>query len=447
MLTGTVELDVFDSTGKRKKHLVKHNSITQLGKMAALTRGVAGLFDYCQQYGQGVQKVTDTGDYSYSGTTQKPSTGIVTCRLTSKSAADFAYRSHISLTDAETLGYCGSEVATSADAKQGIRQNARDAQGNMIVGNANREAARYSWTGIEGNLNTIAMFIPPLSIRHLADSYGSDSSDKTTVDPGIIVSGDAGVTGEKIAIGAYQDILLNLSDLSMGDFIPGTPSVTTYTHTGRCGFAFGDYIITFTPYANGDPQQFGITPQPITVYNKTNNTFYTQSIPSGTYVVRGFFVKNNALYFCASSKVFSCAIDDTAITFTEVTASSYIDSSWISDSYGLVPIQFGATYETYVIASGTDHFTSCYIMPDMLLTANDRYLAPWAGNKSYYTYAGARGGVYLNCIYSIETEGLWLTPAGQWGNLFSYFDLEETVEITTADTVQLTYYYQLEDPQ
>ena len=479
MIRGIVELDVFDSTGKLKKHIKKHNTVTQLGKMAALTRGVAGLFDYCSLYGAGVQKTLDTGDYINAYTPSfatelttpptKPTSAVVTCKLTSRQASQFAGHSQVALADSEILGYCSSEIATSLDVKQGIRVNARNANADMIVASDKRQAARYSWTGIEGNLNTIAMFIPPLAIQQLADSYNTaDATNKTSGFTGFIPTGDANVTGKKIAIGANHNKLLDLEQLTLADFTPGTSAVAPASSFGRNAFEFGNYIITFAP-CTGSITNYSrqYTQQKVTVYNKNNNAFYAQNLIDTSSLIYGFFVNSNTLYAIVGGNVYSCAVTDSAITLTQVTAAIYVDSSWLvqyssKPTWAFIPVQQGSTYYTYCIVVDKANTTAnCYLMDDLINAAADRYIAPGTtSNGTEYStgsviqaYDVCHGGVYLNCLYEIETTvnngtlGMYIAPAGQWGNLFSYFDLEETVEIGTADTVQLTYYYQLEDQQ
>lgn len=465
-MTGKLTLQLYDKQHKLKKSLTKHNTITSLGKAAALAAGLSGLYDYCNLYGAGVQKGIDTGDYSSSSTDPdvypptKPATGVVTMKLTSVQSSDFADKSFVSLEDSEVLGYASSDTETSSDAKQGIRQTAYDSSSNALVGSPTREVARFAWTGIEGSLNTIGMFIPPLAIEHLVDSYDSSSESPGMTDNTnkFIVPGDAGVTGANIAIGASHDKLLDLSTLNLSDFAPDTAELPLNTKTGRCAFEFGDYIITFTP-DRGIQTDLTAT-QHVSVYNTTNNVFYHQSLTGFDYArIAGFIISNNTLYAVVGAgtpDVYSVAVSDSALTLTSVTASTVLNSAWSTEistglKYAFCPVQIGEETYTYVFTAWIEssgsaiEFFDNYIIKDMVNQVPDEnYKAPQVANTwQSSTYHAA--GVFLNCIYNIDSDGLYIAPAGQFGNLFSYFDLGETWTIATTDTLQISYFYELEE--
>lgn len=468
MVTGKLSLQLYDKHHKLKKSMTKHNTITPLGKAAALAAGLSGLYDYCGLYGAGVQKGIDTGDYSSSSTNPdtnpptKPSTGVVTMKLTSVQSSNFAGKSFMSLEDSEVLGYASTDTETGVDAKQGIRQTAYDSGSNALVGSPTREVARFAWTGIEGSLNTIGMFIPPLAIEHLADSYDETAAtpNKTDNTNKFIVPGDAGVTGANIAIGASHDKLLDLATLSLSDFVPGTPALALNTKTGRCAFEFGNYIITFTP--DRGLQTDGTATQHVSVYNKTNNVFYHQSLTGFDYArIAGFIISNNTLYAVVGTgtpDVYSVAVSDSALTLTAVTASTVLNSAWSAEistglKYAFCPVQIGTDTYTYVFSGWLESSGSTfsqfdnYIIKDMVnQTPDEKYKAPQVANTwQSSTYLAA--GVFLNCLYEITADGLYIAPAGQFGNMFSYFDLGETWTIATTDTLQVSYFYELEEQQ
>lgn len=476
-IRGKVDLCLLDKDGNIKHKLTKHNTITELGKMATLTRGLAGLADYCDLYGAAVAKGRETGDESVV----KPASGTVKIVLTSKTAAELEGKSYEALEDSEILGYATSATSASSDTKEGIRVTARNAQLAMTVASQTRAGMRFSWSGIEGNLNTIGMFIPPLSIAHLVDNTDTASPDYITCVTQFLPSGQAGVPADCIGLGTSKggdsDInkLLNLETLTLADFVPGTTDLQV-TRAGRCAFNWGDYIISFTPMpgvltgynpSSWPPLQWNLyTVPPITVYNRVTQAAYTTSIGS-SFSVYGFTVENNKLYAIGKESevtVYECTVTDTEITTSKIASYAFIvKPDWISqksqsslyyNDYGFVPVQLGDKYYTYCIntylpygPSDVSHIHDCYIVSDLSAQGpNERYLAPHVyGCNDYSSSFDGAGGVYLNTLYYVGDNGLYVSPAGQFGNLFSYFDLEETWEIAAADTLQISYYYELED--
>ena len=471
-ISGKVDLCLFDKDGNIKHKKTRHNTITELGKMATLTRGLAGLADYCDLYGAAVAKGRETGDES----TVKPEGGTVKIVLTSKTATELAGKSYEALEDSEVLGYATTATSASSNPKEGIRVAARNAQLAMTVASQTRAGMRFSWSGIEGNLNTIGMFIPPLSITHLADSTDTTSPDYTSLYTQFIPGGQADVPANCIAIGSSKNKLLNLETLTLADFTPGSTSLKA-TVAGRCAFNWGDYIITFTPM-QGEIDSYNQSAQPpvsfnaaaippITVYNKVTGASYTTEIGS-SFVVYGFTVNNNKLYVIGKDtdvKVYECTVTDTAITTSNTSPYTLIvKQEWISqqtgyfgayNDYGFVPIQIADKYYTYCIntylnyGEDVNYTHDCYIVSNLSTQAPDeKYLAPHVYGCNYYSNSNVLqgvGGVYLNSTYYIKSEGMYISPAEQFGNLFSYFDLAETWAIAAADTLQISYYYELED--
>lgn len=454
-LQGKVSLTLLDKNGTVKKTKCKHNTITALGKMAALTNGVANLTDYCNLYGASVAKPHETGDKGMT----KTSTSVVKIVLTNKQASSFEGKSFESLADSEIIGYATSATENTGVAKEGIRVSARNEQLDVLVANQTRDGVRFSWTGIEGNLNSIGMFIPPLAIMQCCDSTDTTAAEYTTASTQFITTGDGSVPADCIAIGPSLTKLLNLKTLTISDFVPGTRAVPA-SLSGRCAFYFGDYIITFCPTPDKSSSV-----QLLTVYNTKTEVYYTVSLSSyvsSSYIPSGFIIKNNELYMIGlinSAAVYKVTVTDSGMTFSSYSDwSSVINANWISintspfkrNKWGFVPVQVGNETYTYCIDNYYENTASendCYIIKDMQTQSpSNNYIAPHVtGAYVYSNITHNVGGVYLNTIYNIDTTGLYVAPVGQYGNLFSYFDLAETWEIASTDTLQLSYFYELED--
>ena len=458
MIRGELELQLLDKSGNVKNSIKKHNTVTDLGKMACLTRGIAGLFDQCNQYGAGVQKGYESGDYTnYT----KPANSAVKLLLTDLNATEFAGKSVKMIDDENIIGYGFEDVAASADPKQGIRQNVTDSNNNIIVGTPTRSAAKWAWTGIEGNLKTVVMQIPPMSILH---KINDDNTAGTITD--FVPEGFDGVPYGYIATKNASGIgrLINLDTLTLSDFTPSGNTLAINGKSTRSGFEFGNYIITFPHTCS----VYTAVENYITVYNKSTQAKYTVD-PSTTfsgYYCMGFIIKNNTLYAVtmmynrsvttAYFKVFSVVVSDVSLTVTEVTADDVLDSSWrvfynvqngyyYSNNFNFVPVKLDndSEYKTYCIGNSV---TKSYLVADLVTeTPSTAAEAPALGTA-------LTAGVYRNRLYTILRAvdswlgaGMFITPAGQFGNIFSYFDLEETWTITAADTLQVTYTYTLED--
>lgn len=457
-LHGKVSLTLLSEDGTVKKTKSKHNTITSLGKMAALTKGVANLTDYCSLYGASVAKPHETGD---SGMT-KASTSVVKVVLTNKAASSFEGKSFESLADSEVIGFATSATEATGIAKEGIRVSAKNEQLDTLVANQTRDGVRFSWTGIEGNLNSIGMFIPPLAVMQGCDNTDGTAQEYTTQSTQFLTTGDGSVPADCIAIGPSLTKLLNLKTLTISDFVPGSRAIQA-GYSGRCAFYFGDYIITFCPtmgqYSTLDFVQL------LTVYNTRTEVYYTIQLSlyiSSSYIPSGFIIKNNELYMIGiinSAAVYKVTVTDSGMTFSSYSDwYSIINADWIRintypfkyNRWGFVPVQIGNETYTYCIDSFYSNLASqndCFIIKDMQAQSqNDDYLAPHVtGAYVYSNISHDIGGVYLNTIYHIDNYGLYVAPIGQYGNLFSYFDLEETWEIASTDTLQLSYFYELED--
>ena len=451
-LHGKVSLTLLDKNGTVKKTKCKHNTITALGKMAALTNGVANLTDYCNLYGASVAKPHETGDKGMT----KASTSVVKIVLTNKQAASFEGKSFESLEDSEIIGFATSATENTGVAKEGIRVSARNEQLDVLVANQTRDGVRFSWTGIEGNLNSVCMFIPPLAIMQCCDNTDTTKAEYTTQ---FITTGDASVPADCIAIGPSLTKLLNLKTFTISDFIPGTRAVPT-SLSGRCAFYFGDYTITFCPFSS----------MIVTVYNTKTKVYYTVDVSSSissVLCVAGFIIKNNELYMIGieyetayKATAYKVTVTDSEMTFALYSDSTnIINTNWISvqtqygdtyNTWSFVPVQIGNEVYTYCIDSyyaNAESQNDCFIIKDMQAQSQDnKYIAPHVtGAYVYSNITHNVGGVYLNTIYHIDTKGLYVAPVGQYGNLFSYFDLAETWAIASTDTLQLSYFYELED--
>lgn len=449
-LQGKVSLTLLDKNGTVKKTKCKHNTITALGKMAALTNGVANLTDYCNVYGASVAKPHETGD---TGMT-KSSTSVVKIVLTNKAAASFEGKSFESLEDSEIIGFATSATENTGVAKEGIRVIARNEQLDVLVANQTRDGVRFSWTGIEGNLNSVCMFIPPLAVMQCCDNTDITAAQYTRLSKQFITTGDSSVPADCIAIGPSLTKLLNLKTLTLSDFVPGTRAVPA-TDFGRCAFYFGDYTITFCPSSS----------KIVTVYNAKTKAYYTvdvSSTSSSLTYIPGFIIKNNELYMIgivsdSKAKAYKVTVTDSVMTFTSYTdLYNIINANWIAmfstypvNRWGFVPVQIGNEMYTYCIDcyyGGNVSKGDCYIIKDMQAQSpSKKYIAPYVPGCGKDTNVFSVGGVYLNTIYCIDNKGLYVAPVGQYGNLFSYFDLKETWEIASTDTLQLSYFYELED--
>lgn len=457
-IRGKVALSLIDQSGKVKRTKTKHNTITELGKMAALTRGVAGLTDYCELYGAAVAKGRETGDKSLI----KPAGSTVKIVLTSRQATEFENASFAALADNEILGYATTATAATGTAKEGIRVTARNAQLAQLVASQTRAGMRFSWTGIEGNLNTIGMFIPPLAISHLVDNTDESATpDHTTVTSQFLLTGQASVPADCIAIGSSRNKLLNLNSLTLADFTPGSSNIKP-GYAGRSAFYWGDYIITFTPLPGATSQSSSFK-QAVTVFNTSTNASYTQLIVSDSFTLAGFTVENNKLYAIGLNSTtfnaYECTVTDSEIQTSLIQNIAFIaNPGWLTrvsspvnhNKYGFVPVQIGDKYYTYCIDAYIEDIRNeinCYLVPDLSVQGpSNNCLAPYVyGSYMYTNMTHHVGGIYLNTLYNIDDAGLYIAPAGQFGNLFSYFDLEETWEIAASDTLQLSYFYELED--
>lgn len=448
-LQGKVSLTLLDKNGTVKKTKCKHNTITALGKMAALTNGVANLTDYCNLYGASVAKPHETGDKGMT----KAATSVVKIVLTSKQASSFEGKSFESLEDNEIIGFATSATENTGVAKEGIRVSARNEQLDVLVANQTRDGVRFSWTGIEGNLNSVCMFIPPLAVMQCCDNTDTTSAQYTKLSTQFITTGDGSVPADCIAIGPSLTKLLNLKTLTLSDFVPGTRAVPA-TDFGRSAFYFGDYIITFCPSYS----------KIVTAYNAKTEAYYTvdvsSSLSSLTYIP-GFIIKNNELYMIgiisgSTAAAYKVTVTDSGMTFNSYTdLYNIINASWINiyssyyvNKWSFVPVQIGNEIYTYCIDSYYGDSIpqyDCFIIKDMQAQSPDnKYIAPYVLCCKKQTNVSSVGGVYLNTIYCIDSKGLYVAPVGQYGNLFSYFDLAETWEIASTDTLQLSYFYELE---
>lgn len=476
MIRGELTLKHIDKDGHVLHSLTKHNNVTVLGKMGALTRGIAGLFDQCNQYGASVQKGLESGDHtSYV----KPSNSAIKLLLTSLQASSLNGKSFEIIDDSDILGYGFEDVTQSSNPKQGVRQNATDDQGNIIVANATRAAGKWAWSGIEGNLNSIVMQTPPFAAYHKID----DDTQQSMIR--FIPEGFAGVPAGYIAVGNSTDgfnKLLNLATLQLSDFEPSSYSITDTDYGVRSGFKFGDYTITFIPVRDGYND---LTKNLVTVFNRQTQAAYTvalNSLVSGLWAA-GFTVKNNNLYLIGGVynsgssplSVYQVTLTDSAMSLTAVTASDVVDSSWWSfispsnyynfNKFSFVPVQNGTSGEYYTLCFPTNNGTTgvdttTYIVKDLSTeTSSTATVMPYFAGRIFTggggtNYLGNALSVYCNCVINVFAGngytsafdyGFYVVPEGQFGNVFSYFDTEQTWVIAAADTLQVTYTYTLED--
>lgn len=475
MIHGELTLQHINKDGHVLHSKTKHNQVTTLGKIGVLARGIAGLFDQCNQYGASVQKGLEAGDYNDYA---KPANSAIKLLLTSLQASSLAGKSFEVISDSDILGYGFEDVVQSSNPKQGVRQNATDAQGNIIVANATRAAGKWTWSGIEGNLNSIVMQTPPFAVYHKIDDDTQLSMTR------FIPEGFAGVPAGYIAVGNSTDgftKLLNLATLQLSDFEPSSYNITDTEYGVRSGFKFGNYTITFIPVRDGYND---LTKNLVTVFNRQTQAAYTvalNSLVSGLWAA-GFTVKNNNLYLIGGVynsgssplSVYQVTLTDSAMSLSAVTASDIVDSSWwrfIHSNYydfnkfSFVPVQNGTAGEYYTLCFPTNNGTTgvgttTYIVKDLSIeTASTATVMPYFAGRINTNSIGSDRlsnalSVYCNCVINVYTGngytsafdyGFYVSPEGQFGNVFSCFDLEETWTIAAADTLQVTYTYTLED--
>lgn len=420
-IRGRVKVEHRDKDGKLLNFIDKHNTITELGKAASLFFGVSALgipnaiqpgFVYPDSNSAGAQASTD-----YVQT--KTADTVVECELLSTPAADIAAASLPSLfvpDDNDIIGFAKEKTATTSLAtKEGIRVAPQNSNKQVITATAEGNTASfgYQWTGIEGELHTVAMNIPGVILKHtMPDMFNQNNTFIPEKHNGV-------PTGKIAAGGSGYTKLLDLNTDAITDF---TPTGSYVSVTRWCGLKFGDYIIEC------------LTDQ-IRVTNASSGTTYTENW-SG---LRGAWIEGSTLYILTySSSTFTCysaTVSDSAITATVVTLSDHVASTWQHDYYYFAGLSDGSVVILGYI-DGMSNRQPTKIVHKLTDTT--------AKMETRDVYEKSLMCVYLDNIISYYTTSA-IIPAGQFGWLLSYLDLESNWTINAADTVTVTYTYELEE--
>lgn len=419
-IRGRVIVEHRNKDGRLLNYVNKHNTITELGKAASLFFGVSAL---------GIPNAVQPGlvypDFNSAGSTNQDNQGqtknedtVVECDLLETSAATIAASSRPELfvpEDNDVLGFAKEKTATgSLAAKEGIRVPPQNSSKQIITATAEGNTASFSfrWTDIEGDLRTVTMKIPSLLLVHTLPSMFSQSYT-------FIPEQHNGVpTGKIVAGGASYNKLLDLSTDAITDF---TPTGSYSSVTRWCGLKFGDYLIEC------------LTDQ-VRVTNTVNGTTYTENW-SG---LRGAWTENGTLYLLTyTSRTFTCysaTVSDSAITATVVTLADHVASTW-QNQYLYVA---GLSDDSVVILSYVDGMAND--VPAKIVQKLTDTTPIWSAtfNADFSTMC-----VYLDNIINLTDSSI--SPAGQFGILFSYLDLESSWPINATDTVTVTYTYELEE--
>lgn len=419
-IRGRVIVEHRNKDGRLLNYVNKHNTITELGKAASLFFGVSALgipnavqpgLVYPDENNAGANASTD-----YVQT--KTASTVVECELLATSAATIAASSRPELfvpDDNDVLGFAKEKTATgSLAAKEGIRVPPQNSSKQIITATAEGNTASFGfrWTGIEGVLHTVAMNIPGLMLKHtMPDMFNQNYT--------FIPEQHNGVPSGKIAAGgASYNKLLDLNTDAITDF---TPTGSYSSVTRWCSLKYGDYLIEC------------LTGQ-VRVTNLTNGTTYTENW-SG---LRGAWLENGDLYFLTYSSSFTCysaTVSDSAITATVVTLADHVNAAWQSNYYYFAGLSDGSV----VLLGYTDSLNNR--QPTKIV---HRLTDATAKMETKDVYDKTLMCVYLDNIIEYYDVSA-IIPAGQFGWLFSYLDLESNWPINATDTVTVTYTYELEE--
>lgn len=436
-LRGHVKFEVRDSKGKLKLHIDKNNHITELGKAAALFYGVSSLVIPSDVY-SGYTVPDDNGRPATSGSTysQKDSTAIVECDLLDKPASDLADACWLEPTSDELTAFGKNTTASgSLTTKEGLRVVPTDmTTGAKIAASAagNKITTQYQFTNISGDVQTIAMRIPKIALVHnLPDMFNNDNE--------FIPSLLAGTTARQIAVGgASYNKALNLDTLAITDFVP----TDTFTPNKCFGaIEYNGFIL------EGSYNSLRVT-------EIATGTTYTENWTG----IRGLFeTSTNAYILCYNSywrlyEITSVSDTETQTTevnwYTVIGTNDLCPSSSIPTNYYLTSFRQGDQILYFAhdveFTSGMVTTYGMIIFDDLNKNMND------SSNYRLETDSYAASDIYwcnyrgLLIHYGYYTYSEVLT-GDQIGNLFSYFDLEQTYTLEATDIVTVTYTYELEE--
>lgn len=418
-IRGRVIVEHRNKNGRLLNYIDKHNTITELGKAASLFFGVSALgIPNAVQPGFVYPDVNNAGAANQGTYQTKNADTVVECDLLTTSAADIAAASLPSLfvpNNNDIIGFAKEKTAaTSLAAKEGIRVAPQNSDKQIITATAEGNTASFGfrWTGIEGELHTVAMKIPSTLLVHTLSSMFSQSYT-------FITEQHNGVPTGKIATGGSSyNKLIDLNTLAETDFTP----TGSYTETTRwCGLKFGDYLIECLT-------------DKVRVTNTVNGTTYTENW-SG---LRGAWTENGTLYFLTyTASTFTCysaTVSDSAITSTVVTLADHVAATWQNSDLYVA----GLSDDLVVILSYIDGMYN--LVPAKIVQKLTDTTPIWSAKFStnFSTMC-----VYLDNIINLTDSSI--SPAGQFGVLFSYLDLESNWTINATDTVTVTYTYELEE--
>lgn len=419
-IRGRVIVEHRNKNGRLLNYIDKHNTITELGKAASLFFGVSALgIPNAVQPGIVYPDANNAGFGSSADYVQtKNADTVVECELLSTIASDIAASSLPSLfvpDNNDIIGFAKEKTAaTSLAAKEGIRVAPQNSNKQVITATAEGNTASFGfrWTGIEGTLHTVAMNIPGVILKHtMPDMFNQNYT--------FIPEQHNGVPAGKIAAGGSSyNKLLDLNTDAITDF---TPTGSYVSVTRWCGLKFGDYIIEC------------LTDQ-IRVTNTVNGTTYTENW-SG---LHGAWIEGSTLYIITYSSSFTCysaTVSDSAITATVVTLADHVASTWQNANYYFAGLSDGSVVLLGYIDSMSNR------QPTKIV---HKLTDTTAKMETRDVYDKALMCVYLDNIISYYTSSA-IIPAGQFGWLFSYLDLESNWTINATDTVTVTYTYELEE--
>ena len=408
-LQGTVKVEHRDKNGRLKHYINKHNTITELGKASALFFGVTALADdnvtLSPKFVLGYPMPDE--DMITSGTMQK--SGTVECLLLSDQASSIAAKDRPELfvpSASNIIGFAANKTTSDTlDSKEGIRVTTSPAS---ALGNKVQLA--YYWEGLEGDVNTIGMRMPPFAIYH-------NISDFFNTTYNFIPQGQCDVPSHCIAAGgSTYNRLLNLDSLSLSDFVPaGTADDTNV----KCVLEHNGYTIYFLY-------------NEIRVIKDSTGDTYTETWTG----LKGLFIKSGVLYAYTRSgdtaTLYSCTVSD-----NEITASPVSDPSTVINPEHMNAKMYGSYVNIYGVADGAIAYNKEVQGSQYLVIAADIVAADYS--IIYYSDITP----FVVCGNIIYQDLNMISAAGQYGWLYSYFDLEQTWQIETTDTVKVSYTYEL----
>lgn len=414
-MQGKVDFIIKDKDGRIKTRINKHNRITELGKIACLARGLTGLADYCNVAGNNFYSQPEAG---YANTKSSTQVGKILLLDKAANTIDSLYIENSS----EIIGHASNAAAATTDPKEGFRVldvNTTGTPGPV----ANAVRFKYTWTGISGDIRTVAMSAPPFVATHVLSPDNTGNNLFTKMKPESFDNVPAGCIG---LFSTNESKAMQLDTLAMEDVVAGS-DVTAFE--AMKGFVYGNYHIFY-----GDNNY-------TYVYNTVTGVHYKQSLAA-----IDFFYYNNELwcsYAASLSKYYAkvTAVTDEAITLSS-SQTSPINSAW--SSYKFTPLSNGLNLAIYYYSTST---CNIYIVSDVSAGLSSAVLLWNETNNNILRPYGL-----LDCImFYADTSGIFgcsgyaVSPAGQWGNILSVFDLEDTYTVAATDTVLVEYTYTLED--